>query len=199
MKILKTIFFLLTILLFTISCSKDDNDPAADPITYATENPLDLFLANSGFGQKTTSAKNSGFYEYGFSFKPTVTGKITALVVKIPDVNAALKVTLWNATTKTVIRTETLNVPDADVAVEKTIESIALTKDKEYYITVNSDDWYSRNKTDGTATTYPVAAGNITVTGFAYMGTTEGVIIFPVNSSVGFYSGDTSFKFQRTE
>lgn len=196
MKTLKTIFTLLTIAIFTISCSSDND---GESVKYNEENPLDAYLAASGFSQKSVDQKNAGIYEYGFSFKPTVTGKIKALIVKIPDVNAALRVTLWDAATKTVIKSEVVNVPTANVTVEKVITAIKLTKDKEYFFTVNSDDWINRTKTDGSAATYPIVAGNITITGYAFISSTAGETLFPTNARNTYYAGDMTFKFQQTE
>lgn len=197
MRTLKTILSILSIALLTISCSSDDDKEEA--VKYNEENPLDAYMAGSGFSQKAVDVKNSGIYEYGFSFKPTVTGKINALVVKIPDVNAALRITLWDAATKTVIKSETINVPTANVTVEKTITPIALTKDKEYFFTINSDDWINRTKTDGSAAKYPITAGNIIITGYAYISSTAAETIFPTNARNTYYAGDMTFKFQQTQ
>lgn len=197
MKTLKTILTLFTVAIFAASCSSDDNNP--DPVKYNEENPLDAYMAGSGFSQKAVDQKNAGIYEYGFSFKPTVTGKINAIIVKIPDVNATLRVTLWDAATKTVIKSEIVNVATANVTVEKTITPIALTKDKEYFFTVNSDDWINRTKTDGSAATYPIVAGNITITGYAFISSTATETLFPTNPRSTYYAGDMTFKFQQTE
>jgi hypothetical protein len=196
MKALKTILTLLLITVSTVSCSSDDDK---DAVKYNEENPLDAYMAGSGFSQKAVDVKNSGIYEYGFSFKPTVTGKINSLIVKIPDVNPTLRVTLWDAATKTVIKSETINVATANVTVEKAISPIALTKDKEYFFTVNSDDWINRTKTDGSAATYPIVAGNITITGYANISSTAAETIFPTNARNTYYAGDVTFKFQQTE
>ena len=196
MKTLKTIFTLLAISIFTISCSSDDDN---DSVKYAEENPLDAYMAGSGFSQKAVDVKNSGIYEYGFSFKPKVTGKINSLIVKIPDVNPALRFTVWDAATKTVIKSETINVATANITIEKAISPIALTKDKEYYFTVNSDDWINRTKTDGSAAAYPITAGNIVITGYAYISSTASETLFPTNLRNTYYAGDMTFKFQQTE
>ena len=197
MKTLKTIFTLLAISIFTISCSSDDDDN--NSVKYAEENPLDAYMAGSGFSQKAVDVKNSGIYEYGFSFKPKVTGKINSLIVKIPDVNPALRITVWDAATKTVIKSETINVATANITIEKAISPIALTKDKEYYFTVNSDDWINRTKTDGSAAAYPITAGNIVITGYAYISSTASETLFPTNLRNTYYAGDMTFKFQQTE
>lgn len=198
MKTLKTILTLFSVSIFAVSCSSD-NDNKPDPVTYDSENPLEAYMSTSGFYQKALDQKNAGIYEYGFSFKPTVTGKINAIIVKIPDVNATLRVTLWDAATKTVIKSEMLNVATANVTVEKTITPIPLTKDKEYFFTVNSDDWINRTKADGSAATYPIVAGNITITGYAFISSTATETLFPTNARNTYYAGDMTFKFQQTE
>lgn len=118
MKTLKTILALLLLALLTISCSSDDNDNKA-PVTYVAENPLDSYLATSGFNQKAVDVKNDGFYEFGFSFKPTVTGKITSVFAKMPDTNTALRITIWDASTKTIIHSEKMFVSVANMAFKK--------------------------------------------------------------------------------
>lgn len=198
MKTLKTIFTLLAFAVFTISCSSNDDDKT-DPVTYDSENPLEAYMSTSGFYQKAVDQKNAGIYEYGFSFKPTVTGKISSFFAKIPDVNTALRITLWDVATKTVIKSETMNVSVANMAFEKTILPIQLTKNKEYFLSVNSDDWISRTKTDGSATTYPIVAGHITITGYAFASSTAVETIFPTTARDTYYAGDVSFKFQQTE
>lgn len=197
MKTLKTILALLLLALLTISCSGDDDNKA--PVTYVAENPLDSYLATSGFNQKAVDVKNEGFYEFGFSFKPTVTGKITSLFAKMPDTNTALRFTLWDAATKTVIHSEKMFVSVANMSFEKTILPIQLTKDKEYFLSVYSDDWISRKKTDGSSTTYPIVAGNIIITGYAYSLSSETDPVYPSTKRDDYYAGDFSFLFKQTE
>jgi hypothetical protein len=193
------IFAFLILILVTISCSNDDNK--ANQVAYNEENPLTAYMALSGFYQKTSVTKNAPvFSESGFSFKPTVAGKINAFIVNIPDVNPALRVTLWDVSTKTILKSETINVPTENVSVEKTITPIALTKDKEYFISINSGDWFVREKKEGVATvSYPIAAGNIIITGFAHVSSKAPEYVFPNSFSDNFYAGDATFKFQQTE
>lgn len=198
MKTSKTIFAILSAAFLTISCSSDD-DKAPAPVVYQSENPLDLYMTTSGFSQKAVDAKNQGIFEFGFSFKPKVTGKITSFLAKIPDVNTALRITLWDVSTKTVIKSETMLVSVANMAFEKTILPISLIKDKEYFLSVNSDDWITRKKTDGSVTTYPIAAGNITITGYAFSPSTATESVFPSTARNDYYAGDVSFLFKQTE
>jgi hypothetical protein len=198
MKTLKTILTLLSLALLAISCSGDD-DYNKGPVTYVAENPLDSYLATSGFNQKAANTINGESFEFGFSFKPTVTGKITSVFAKMPDTNTALRITLWDASTKTVIHSEKMFVSVANMAFEKTILPIQLVKDKEYFFSVNSDDWFTRTKTDGSSTTYPIVAGNIIITGYAYSASSATETIFPATARNNYYSGDVSFLFKQTE
>jgi hypothetical protein len=88
-------------------------------------------------------------------FSPDVKGKITAITIKLPDTNPNLRVTIWDYTTKTVLRTETLNVTATNTLITKEISELALEKDKKYLITMNSNDWYKRAKADNSNTAYP--------------------------------------------
>jgi hypothetical protein len=208
MKTFKTILTLLIFAISIISCSSDDdNTTPVTPVTYNEENPLDAYLAGSGFNKYAVDYKDYGIWEFGFSFKPTVIGKINSIIVKIPDVNTALQVTLWDVATKTVIKSEVINVPTANLTVEKAIVPIVLIKDKEYLISVNSDDFILRTKTDAPLDRtkinesmkvhYPIVAGNITITGYAI--STAAETLFPTSNINYFYAGDVSFKFQQTE
>lgn len=192
MKTLKTLFTVAIASIFLISCSKDEEEKE-EPL----QNPLAGYLAASGFDQKTTNLKNNGDYEFGISFIPTVNGKITAIVAKIPDVRNGLRVTIWDKTTSTVLRTETIDITTANVEVTKQISTLNLVKDKEYFITFNSNDWYSRTKTDDTAATYPFVVGDITITSYAFVpGTAQTIPNTPVKT---YYAGDCSFIFQKTK
>ena len=110
MKTLKTIFAILSIAIFTVSCSNDDDNSPK----FQTENPLAAYYTQTGF-TTSTNFINSGDYEFGLVFTPTVKGKIKAITLKLPATNPSLRVTIWDYTTKTVLRSETLNVATADV------------------------------------------------------------------------------------
>jgi hypothetical protein len=74
---------------------------------------------------------------------------------------------------------------------------LALVKDKEYTITMNSNDYYMKTKTNGTAATYPMTIGNVIITSYR-----EGYGLaqtFPQGTQPDYYDGNCSFNFQRTE
>ena len=189
-KTMKTNFLKATVLvalaLVFTNCSKDDDEPQV--------NPLATYINEAGFNEETTDVINSSSYEFGYSFMPTVNGKIKAIVAKIPDAHTDMRVTIWDVATETVLRTELVNV-EADVEVTKKITALSLTKDKEYMITFNSDDWYDHRRTDNSNATYPFNAGNIIITGYGYA--SGAAQTFPVTFPNSYYAGDVSFKFQK--
>ncbi len=181
-------------LLFTgiIGCSKDDND-SQSPAVAAEENPLQKYITESGFST-TTNFVNSGNYEFGMRFKPTTNGTINKIFVKIPDAQTNVRVTIWDVTEGIIYRTEKIASVTSGVEASKTISPLALVKDKEYMITYNTNDWYKRNKADNSAATYPITAGNISITGYGWISGTAQV--YPTNFETTYYAGDLSFAFQ---
>ena len=187
---------LLSLSLSVINCSKDDAPAPAPPAVLAPlQDPLPGYLAASGFNQKITPSINGTDYEDGYSFIPLVNGKMTAIVVKIPDARLGMRVTVWDKVAGTAIRTETFDVPTANVEATKSITALDLVKDKEYFITMNTNDWYKRSKTNDASVTYPFTVGDIKITSYSYKNGTAQVI--PDTSASAFYSGDCSFKFQK--
>jgi len=176
------------------SCDKDDDNV---PYVFPSENPLNGFLLDSGFGQVVTSNTDQiTNRELGFRFRPTASGAITALAVKIPGVNSNLRVTIWDADTQEVIKEETFNVASSGVAVTKSIVAVGLMKDHDYMITMNTNDWYTHSRTDDANASYPFTEANIQVLGYGYaIGTNQ---TFPNLSSGNTFDGDVSFTFQRT-
>lgn len=157
---------------------------------------MDKYHSEAGF-TTTSNFINSGSYEFGLVFSPTVKGKITAITAQLPDVNTSLKVTIWDYTTKAVIDTQIINVASANTLVTKEIAAIPVEKDKKYMITMNSNDWYKRNKPDNTDATYPITAGNIKFLEYRWVsGTTQ---VFPTNVSLNYNGGDLSFNFQQVD
>ncbi len=195
MKTFKIVIAILVTSIIIISCSKDDPAPTpVQPVVIAPEqNPLPGYLIATGLSQITPNV-NSSDYEMGFSFIPLVNGKITAVVVKIPDARLAMRVTFWDKTTATPIRTQTFNFPTAGVELTQPISPLDLVKDKEYMISFNTNDWYEHKKPTGNAV-YPVTVGDIKITGYSFIiGTAQ---VMPTISPTTIYEGDCSFKFQK--
>jgi hypothetical protein len=68
----------------------------------------------SGFAEQTDTIFNMDDFEIGISFIPEVSGQINAVVAQLPLPNPALRVTIWDVDTETVIKTVTVNVPTAN-------------------------------------------------------------------------------------
>lgn len=182
--------------VFSVSCSKGDEEQTPAPIVYAEENPLNKYHELAGF-TTTSNFINSGNYEFGLAFSPNVKGKINSLFVTLPETNANVRVTIWDYDAKTVLRTETVNVSTANTAVTKSISEMILDKDKKYLITMNTNDWYKRSKADNSNATYPITAGNIKV--WEYRWVSGASQIFPTNISLNYNAGDLSFNFQQVD
>ena len=191
------ITILLSLGLVVTSCSKND-DPVVTPLPVVVaplQDPLAGYLAASGFNQVTTSLINQSEIETGYSFTPLVNGKITALVVKIPDINSNLRVTIWDKATGSIIHTEFLNITTANTEFSKTITTIELIKDKEYVISMYTNDYYFHKRTDNLDATYPFIIGDLKITSYNFGGGTQQII--PVTGLQYVYRGLCSFKFQK--
>ena len=187
---------LLSLSLSVINCSKDDAPTPTPPAVLAPlQDPLAGYLIASGFDQKINNVINNSNYELGYSFIPLVNGKMTAIVVKIPDARLGMRVTIWDKVAGIVIKSETIDVATAGVEVTKQITALDLVKDKEYFITMNTNDWYEYQKTNLGSVTYPFTVGDIKITSYSYINGTAQAI--PNASTSSFYSGNCSFKFQK--
>lgn len=173
------------------SCNSDDdkNEPVKE-----TQDPLSGFLSAAGL-TKSIDKINVYASEFGMAFIPTANGQITAITAKIPNSQSAMRITLWDKQTKTVLKTETIDVAAAGVESIKTVSGWMLEKNKEYMFTVNSKDWYSHTKSDGSAIIYPITVGDIKITNYGYAnGTTQEM---PTSMVSTYFGGDFSFKFQK--
>lgn len=187
---------LLFIAIALFSCSSDD-DKNNEP-TEVVENFLAGYLEATGFNETVVEEINVGVhYECGLDFTPLVNGKITALKVMLPDANPTLRVTIWNRSTNTIMKTEIVNVATANTEFTFDIADIELVQYDEYAITMNSDDGYLRRKSGGSATNYPVTVGNIQINGYKErVGSDQ---TYPTGLFNNFYYGDLSFDFLQTD
>jgi hypothetical protein len=185
MKTLKTLS-LACMLAILFSCGEDDPKKLG-------EYSLEDYLAKAGLTE-ITPILNSGSFEFGLRFKPKVNGSITEIHVTLPDNQTDLRVTIWDSGTMDDLRTETITTVTANVPISKTITPFVLEKDKEYMITFNSNDWYNHDSVDGDEISYPIKFGNITITGYGYIGGTAQA--YPTSFPTDYYAGDLSFVFE---
>lgn len=194
MKKLQNLSFVLLLFLVT-SCSKDD-EPTPNVPVFNEENPLQSFLTTTGFNQQTMEQTATNDLLAGLSFKPTVTGKINSLLVKLPVINNNLKVTIWDNATGNLLRQEIINVTSANTEIATQITPLQLEKDKVYVIAMQTNTAFVRYRTDQANASFPITAGNIQILSYRE-GTSTTTI--PNNNYYNLYAGDCIFKFQQTE
>lgn len=196
-KLPKFLMIFFAALTFITSCKNDDDDETPAPV-YAEEMMLNGYLTSTGYNQASTAFINSYNYEFGLVFTPQVNGVMKSLKVNIPDVNANLRITVWDVATKTVMRTEIVNVTAANIDITKAISPINLEKSKKYGITMNSADWHNRKRTNNADATYPVTVGNIVIDEYRWQSSPTTQQVFPVSVGYDYYAGDVDFVFQQT-
>ena len=191
-KIITALFAVITL----IGCKKDEDTPPAK--VYPEENPLSLYLTNSGFNQHTDNTVNYGTkFESGFKFRPKVKGKINAITFKIPDNASNVWVTIWNADTQAVLRTIVIPAVTANVEIKQNIDVLNIDPSTAYTISYNGDDWYLRRRTDYSNVIYPIDAGNISILSYNYKEVSTQT--YPNNIQLNYYVGDLSIVFQQTD
>lgn len=199
---MKTLFkrlFLLTLTISSLSCSHDD-DPAPvvpTPPVYEEQNPLEGYLAATGFDHVTLGSTLVSA-EFGISFKPLVNGKITAIVAKFPATNPHMRITFWDKSGGgSIIRTNYINVSTADEEITTVITPLNLVANNEYMITFNSNNWYAHRRSPMSSATYPITIGDIKITAYGIHDGPDQII--PNSFSDLVYKGDVGFKFLQTE
>lgn len=187
----KVSIIICTLTLFTtLACSKDEEEIIN---TNPKENFLNLFLDIAEI-TPASSINGSSFHEFGVLFQPLENGKITDLVVKLPTANNNLRVTLWNKSDGSILRTEFLNFDNPDVSKTFDIADVELNKDSFYLITMNSNSFYFRSSLRQRIN-YPITVDNISILGSAFDTGTEQIM--PLSNIPTRYFGDLSFNFQK--
>ena len=195
---MKNTIFLLLLVLIT-SCSNDTTEVTPAPVveSFTNENPLPGYLSKTGYNQQSIPFENTNNYEVGFIFKPLKKGKIKSLVVKLPNTNHHVTVNIWDLYAHAIIRTETIDVTNGNTEITKTIVPLDLIKNKEYAITMLSNQYYKKNRIDLGTTNHPITIGNIKISGsYLSNGDTQNPSFVTL---IGRYNGECSFNFLRTE
>lgn len=160
----------------------------------AVENPFEEYLALTGFEQDGIMGGAPDPMELGLKIKPAVDGLITGVVIKHPVDAPDIRVTIWDVATESIL--ETITVPNVAAGVETThnITPLQLEHDKEYVVSFNTNAFYTYSRPDVQNATYPINAGNISISEFVFnFGANQ---TYPQNSDLHVYYGDLSFNFQ---
>ena len=198
MKNLKIIISVLVIAFIAVltSCSKDDaSKPVVEPTPVATEqDPLSGYFNNSGLVLAGLLSTNL-VTESGFSFKPLVNGKITAVNVKCTGSVPNIRVTIWDKTTGQQLRSFFISDVQDNVETTKTITPLEVLANIEYYITLRNNGWFIYKKADNSNINYPIISQDISITGAGNRLDQDDAM--PNNALLNEYRGNVSFKFQK--
>lgn len=183
----KTIFAcLLVTIIFTItSCDKTESTPS--------QNFLESFLADSLYKKPSINSSGTSFFDFGLNFQTNKPGKITKVGVRCPNAGT-YKATLWDATTKTIIFTKSIEQEQATTKKWVSVDPLVLEANKKYTFTLLSNNWYQY--ATKAAITFPYTKNNIVFLGYSWISTTTGVNKFPLNNDNSYYAGDVDFTFQ---
>lgn len=199
----KNILLKLSLIILLASCSNDNesiesNQSNPNQISFEEENPLPSYLNVTGYNEQTTLYTNTiQEKEIGFFFKPLKKGKINSLVVKLPSTDSNLEVRIRDLLAHTIVRTEFINVNTANSEIVKNIVPLELEKNRDYAITMITNNYYAKSKVNLGIMNHPITIGNFKING-SYLSNCD-----PSNPSfitlIGIYNGDCSFNFLPTE
>ena len=170
------------------SCSKDNDDK---PVT---ENTYQLLIDKADFDTREIK-NNPNELELGYEFRPLTSGKITALVAKLPVAKSGLVVNIWDRSNYTIVRTETFDVLDTDIETVFNIPAFPVQKNHVYAIAMQAKDYYINKYVTNTPRTFPYNCGNIEILGFG----AHAPGIYPDVNGINIFFGDIGFKFIKTE
>ncbi|PWK28640.1 uncharacterized protein DUF4082 [Arcicella aurantiaca] len=185
MKNLSIFFF--TLILLASACKKEET-------TTPAETPLASFFADSTvkFGAKTI---NSTYYEYGQRFQVSKAGKITRLGVKTPT-PGSYRVVIWDVATKSIVSQKTLEVTIANDQAWGDITPLALTANKQYYITYLSNNWNIVYPKTGSNFSFPIVKGNVVFLAYGYISSALGAAPkYPTTEPTNYMAGFVDFTF----
>ncbi|MFC6267494.1 DUF4082 domain-containing protein [Frigoriflavimonas asaccharolytica] len=189
---------LIFVFMFALeSCRKDNDELIIPTVVYAVESPMSAYMAS--LSDTTPNTVNGANYEVGVVISPKVQGNLNALQIKLPIINNAVRVTIWDTSTQAIIRTEVVDVNANNTVITKNIAALALQKDKQYTVTMNVAGYYYYGSSAGPAlTSYPLTIGNIIYNNFIYGTGVAAAAAYPTITSAGEYAGELNVVFQQT-
>lgn len=172
-------------------CGKD-NTPAT-----STEQPLTALFADNTINNvdSNTTFVNSSNYEFGFEFEVTKNGKVTQLGTKNPDAGN-IRISLWDLADTTVIAQSTITVVANTANFVALGSAVSLTTGKKYAITMQSNDWYNKERTASAAYAYPITKGNVKITKYGYSSGSFTPAKYPNNFSTSYIAGIADFTYE---
>jgi len=157
---------LLLCVAILMGCQKgDDAKPA--------ENTLTNFM--SAENTIVPGVRTSGPWELGVVFSSSVAGKLTQVGSKMPE-PGTYRVIVWDFDSKQVLRQKSIEQTAPDKLTLDALESLALTANKKYVISINSQSGGTNKKygyayKTGGSEFMPFTKGSILVYNACYRGT----------------------------
>ncbi len=156
---MKTILLsLFTVAMCLGACKKKSTTCPVGP-----ERPLIQFLATSSLN-KNEPLRQQGVPtdEIGWTFRPKVNGKLTSVVVKVPNTVIDIPVTIWDNSTKQAITTLNVTTTASDKEAVVPITPLQLVAGKQYVISMNTNNSYDYQNADQ-GVSYPYTVCNIDI------------------------------------
>lgn len=188
MKVQKLIWGILLLTTVYSSCSKNDD---IEIETVLPQYPMKTLIESGHMQLKQTMPNWVNHFEVGYRFKTFKEGKITALGIRVPE-NDDLRVTLWNADTEEIIKTQIIISTSGLLSFED-IEPLDIKSGVPYFISVNTNSYYIFN--GGGNAIFPVESGDLLITDYGVRPGTNPDQIMPTQYSKTSYIGMVDIKF----
>lgn len=180
----KYYYYLLFCFIISLSCGNDDVETPPQPSQF----PMKTLIEN-GILDLNSTVNSPNTFELGYLFKTFKNGKIKSVSIRIPS-NDSYRVSLWNFDTKELLITQQIQSSNGLIST-KEISPITINSSVNYFISVNTNDYYIFNK--GGAVIFPTDIGDVLVKSYgSYLGTTQ---ILPTTFSTTNYLGMVDFEF----
>jgi anaerobic ribonucleoside-triphosphate reductase len=189
------LFFLGLVLIANIACNKPSTE------VFIAENPIDSFLMSTGYNQKDSAVYFDKPWEMGFTFTPMVEGNISALTIKLPELNHSLRVSIWDANTFKILQSEIVDIKTANTNYSISIEPLQLIKFNNYIISFLTKDVFVKSRLDKKGAKFPVRCGNVDITS---INLSDGPLTisntdYPYITDPKSYYGNLGFTFLQTK
>lgn len=183
MKNYITYYFILFLVVFS-SCSSDDEATPEQPAQFPMKS-----LIESGVLDLQSTVNSPNTFEVGYQFKTFKSGKIKSVSIRVPA-NGDFRVSLWNFDTQNILLTQPITSSNGLISTE-TITPIDIASSVNYFISVNTSDYYVFNK--GGAVIFPSDIGDVLIKGYgSYLGTSQ---MLPNTFSTTAYLGMVDIEF----
>lgn len=160
--------FVLTLLSSIILFSLFSCQEPAQPV----EEGFTSFLADSTMKIKITATNNPVYYEFGLRFQVLKEGQVVKVGTRLPNAGT-YRVSIWDFTEKTVLLSQNVTQSQANTQAWADISGLAIKPEKEYFISVVSNNWNDALPKAGGNILYPIIKGSVKVLGFGYASQTS--------------------------